>query len=291
MGKFCGWGGGRITGTRLLLPGWCWGHGVLSTLPPLPGGTAPAFPGPQGVRKGAGSPSGCRGRSRAAPGWASLMGEFVGWVLSLCPRMGQPLFILYNKRSSSSPAVLLPALLLSPPACSCTLRVPGPQPPPSTGTEQVSFTHTHARGEEEKFAEFSQSPKEDPDQSGAKCIWSLLDEESPSHADFRPLGGHSQASEGQDGLQVRPHGALWSPGQGQGTLAECSGRQTVKRKDVQAEGPCSRGGRTNVVWRGQEGLQVGQQPGIAGQTTVGGEGRAWPGARTSPLRPQGTTLV
>lgn len=150
MGKFCGWGGGRITGTRLLLPGWCWGHGVLSTLPPLPGGTAPAFPGPQGVRKGAGSPSGCRGRSRAAPGWASLMGEFVGWVLSLCPRMGQPLFILYNKRSSSSPAVLLPALLLSPPACSCTLRVPGPQPPPSTGTEQVSFTHTHTPEERRK---------------------------------------------------------------------------------------------------------------------------------------------
>lgn len=150
VGKFCGWGGGRITGTRLLLPGWCWGHGVLSTLPPLPGGTAPAFPGPQGVRKGAGSPSGCRGRSRAAPGWASLMGEFVGWVLSLCPRMGQPLFILYNKRSSSSPAVLLPALLLSPPACSCTLRVPGPQPPPSTGTEQVSFTHTHTPEERRK---------------------------------------------------------------------------------------------------------------------------------------------
>ena len=88
-----------------------------------------------------------------------------------------------------------------------------------------------------------------------------------------------------------PMGPCGAQGKARGHSAECSGRQAIKKKDVQAEGPCSRGGRTNVVWRGQEGLQVGQQPGIAGQTTAGGEGQDWPGARTSPLRPQGTTLA
>ena len=69
------------------------------------------------------------------------MGDFEGgWVLSLCPTMGQPLLILYNKPSSSPVLDSLPALPGSLPAYSSTLGVLGPQPLPTKGTEQVSFT-------------------------------------------------------------------------------------------------------------------------------------------------------
>lgn len=53
------------------------GDGVLATLPPPSGGSAPAFPGPHG-RLG-GSRVSLRlwvgGVASEAPGWASLMGQ------------------------------------------------------------------------------------------------------------------------------------------------------------------------------------------------------------------------
>lgn len=105
VGEWCGWGGeawgqgGRSWGS----PG---ARGVLPSASSF-WGKAPAFPiAPPGGWEGAGSPSGCRGGSGAAPGWASLLEEDGGVVR--VSWMGQPL-ILYNKCSPPTPPACLTA--------------------------------------------------------------------------------------------------------------------------------------------------------------------------------------
>lgn len=154
LGEWWGWGGEARGPGRSAASSWA---------------AAPAFsPGSQGRPGGRGSPSGCRGRSRAAPGRASLTGE-VGWVLSLCPRMGWPL-ILYNKRSSPAHLVL--------PACPPPWGVLDPQLP-APRMEQVSLP-LHP-GPEDRGGSFLSGPvsKGGTKTKGGQARPALL----------RPLGG------------------------------------------------------------------------------------------------------
>ena len=105
-----------------------WGHSSSLPWPPLE------------ARREQGLPQAV-GRVRGSPRMGFPDGRlWGGWVLSLCPMMGQPLLILYNKPSSSPVLDSLPALPGSLPAYSSTLGVLGPQPLPTKGTEQVRLT-------------------------------------------------------------------------------------------------------------------------------------------------------
>lgn len=145
VGEWCGWGGeawgqgGRSWGS----PG---ARGVLPSASSF-WGKAPAFPiAPPGGWEGAGSPSGCRGGSGAAPGWASLLEEDGG--LSACPGWGSPLFCTINVPHRR----LLPAL---PPA------------PPPSGTSAPATSQPWWRAEPDPmpwtkgdFTGLSRSPEE-----------------------------------------------------------------------------------------------------------------------------------